>query len=155
MSKININNVIIQKLHIGLEKDLFHFFNSISLEDQYNFHPHDFSYIKCVSLCKDPVDDYYCVVMLDDTIIGYGMLRGIDDGYKIPSVGLIISCNFRGCGLSKILLNHLHIISRNKGFKQIMLKVNMDNNKAIMLYKTIGYKLKEYDNTQYVGFYEL
>jgi ribosomal protein S18 acetylase RimI-like enzyme len=91
--------------------------------------------------------------MIDyDVVIGYGMLRGWDEGYSIPFLGISIHPSHHGKGYGKIMMNHLHRIAYDCGVRSIKLKVYKDNIGAISLYKKLGYILTEdKDSDKLVG----
>ena len=70
------------------------------------------------------------------------MLRGFDEGYKIPSLGIIIHPNYRGFGFGKLMLNMAIIEAKLIGCKKIRLTVDEDNIIAKKLYKKAGFKFK-------------
>lgn len=95
--------------------------------------------------------DIYVVAMarIKDSIsaVGYGMLRGWDAGYDVPSLGVAVSSNFRGFGLGRLMMEHLHVSARIRGSAKVRLRVYDDNKVAIRLYESLGYEwmpVKEY-----------
>ncbi|MFN8515656.1 MAG: GNAT family N-acetyltransferase [Chloroflexia bacterium] len=95
--------------------------------------------------------DLYYVLIAGDTILGYGMLRGWDAGYEVPSLGIAIHPQYRGSGLGKLLMQFLHCAARWKGATQIRLKVYPDNPRAIKLYQQLGYAFGKMEHEQLVG----
>ena len=57
------------------------------------FHPHEFTEEAVNRICQHKGQDYYCLMIRFDEIVGYGMLRGWDEGYEIPSLGIAVSPN--------------------------------------------------------------
>jgi len=92
--------------------------------------------------------DKYYLMFIDDTIVGYGMLRGYEEGYKIPSLGIIIDKDYRGLGYSKILMTFLEEAASTE---EIRLTVFKGNKKALSLYKNIGYEFEEYNDISLLG----
>ena len=85
-------------------------------------------------------------------VIGYGMLRGWDEGYEVPFLGVAISPRKRGKGAGKLLIRFLHDVARNKKAQIIRLKVYKNNEVAIKMYKSLGYKFDDWnDNKQLIG----
>ncbi len=82
---------------------------------------------------------------------GYGMLRGWDEGYEIPSLGIAILPGYQRKGLGRLLMTHLHEVARQRGAKRIRLKVYARNAAAVSLYSSLGYKLEPIDGGQYLG----
>lgn len=110
------------------------------------FHPHSFSYSGISEELKTHSLDYYVLMLDNEKIAGYGMLRGWSEGYLIPSLGIIISNEFRKKGLSAILMNHLHDIAKKRNSKKIRLTVEINNYPAISLYSNLGYILSPLNN---------
>ena len=94
--------------------------------------------------------DLYYLLVEREKILGYGMLRGWDEGYQIPSLGLAIHPSARGQGLGKILMDILHLLALRRGADKVRLRVRANNERALHLYKSLGYVLNEY--TQQTGF---
>ena len=114
------------------------------------FTPHKFDYLTILKNCFNK--DIYIIQLIDKKIVGYGMLRGWEEGYEIPILGIIIDKNYRGMGLSKDLMNFLHNIARTKGSIKVMLKVYKNNIVAINLYKKCNYEFTDYNNELLVGY---
>jgi ribosomal protein S18 acetylase RimI-like enzyme len=123
--------------------------------DDSKFHPHPFSIQEATRLCNINSKDLYYVVMDRDNVAAYGMLRGWDEGYDVPSLGIYVSSDYRGLGIGKMFMQFLHCAAKNAGAKRIRLKVDRDNTPAVMLYDALGYKLEVLDDKQYLGFIEL
>src|SRR3989442_13694036 len=49
--------------------------------------------------------DLYYVLVEEENVLGYGLLRGWDEGYQIPSLGIAIHTSARGYGLGRILIS--------------------------------------------------
>lgn len=98
--------------------------------------------------------DIYCLLVEDGKALGYGMLRGWDEGYQIPSIGLAIHPSARGNGLGKLLMDFLHASAARRGAKVVRLRVFANNGKALKLYKMLGYSFKadEGDQNLLIGF---
>lgn len=87
--------------------------------------------------------DLYYLLVEEDNILGYGLLRGWDEGYQIPSLGIAIHPSARGSGLAKVLMHFLHALVFRKGARKVRLRVLKNNEKAISLYRNIGYVFEE------------
>lgn len=90
--------------------------------------------------------DLYCLLVEGEKVLGYGMLRGWDEGYQIPSLGVAIHPSARGEKLGKMLVNFLHILAFRRGASKVRLRVHTNNGKAISLYKSLGYVFEEDTN---------
>lgn len=83
--------------------------------------------------------DLYYLLLVNQKILGYGLLRGWDEGYEIPSLGVAIHPSARGIGLGELLISFLHALAIQRGAKKIRLRVMRSNFKAINLYHKLGY----------------
>ena len=80
---------------------LAQFFSAIVVnKDDLYFHPHPFTSEMAKKIAKYEGDDLYFLQIKDNEITGYAMLRGWDEGFTIPSLGIVIHPDFRNQGLS-------------------------------------------------------
>lgn len=107
-------------------------------------HPADEDSIRRIA-SLDGKDLYYLLVE-EGRVLGYGMLRGWDEGYQIPSLGLAIHPSARGLGLGKMLMDFLHLLAARRGAGKVRLRVRANNEKAISLYKSLDYAFEEDTN---------
>jgi ribosomal protein S18 acetylase RimI-like enzyme len=124
------------------------------LEDQNedrHFHPHPFTEDVLEGFCHYQGEDLYYVAVESDSVLAYGMLRGWDEGFLIPSLGIAVHPKVRGTGLARAFMLFLHQAARQKGADQIRLKVYPENEKAVGLYKDLGYVFDEMEGNQIVG----
>jgi len=132
------------------------FFDEImSNNDNELFCPHPFTKEYAHKICNYSGLDVYCAVFGDKNILGYGMLRGWDEGFEIPSLGIAISRSARGIGLGKMFMLFLHSFAKCRGSKYIRLTVYDKNIIAKNLYNELGYSFKRYDENSAVGILEL
>ena len=90
------------------------------------------------------------------SVIGYGMLRGWDAGYNVPSLGIIVAPQSRGTGLGGLLMHYMHHLAKIRGAVRVRLKVYPENEAALSIYRKIGYVFDEtLEQNQYVGYYVL
>jgi ribosomal protein S18 acetylase RimI-like enzyme len=114
------------------------------------FHPHEFSYSGLWSEVKKE-KDYYVFLMDVDTIAGYGMLRGWEEGYEIPSLGIMTDINYRGKGIAFQMMEHLHEVAKQRGAKKIRLTVYKENKAAVPLYNKLGYIFSDKNKNELIG----
>jgi len=120
------------------------------------FSPHPFNAEYAKRVCDYEGKDLYYAILQDPIkIIGYGMLRGWDEGHDIPSIGLCILREYQGSGLGKLLLQFLEMVVRFNGCDKVMLKIKKNNTVAMRLYEKAKYSFKEYDEQFWVGFKNL
>jgi ribosomal protein S18 acetylase RimI-like enzyme len=78
---------------------------------------------------------------LENDVLGYGILRGWDEGYEIPSLGIAIRPDAQRQGLARLLMNFLHVAALRRGAKAVRLRVLPSNGAAVSLYRSLGYDL--------------
>lgn len=99
--------------------------------------------------------DIYCLLVEEENILGYGLLRGWDEGYQIPSLGIAIHPSARGAGLGRIFMDFLHVMSFRRGASEVRLRVLKINEKAICLYRSFGYVFEDdVKHTEYLVGYK-
>ena len=119
------------------------------------FHPHPLTREEAPKRAAYGGLDFYCVLVLGADVVGYGMLRGWDEGYEVPSLGIVIDPSAQGKGYGRLLMEFLHAAARQHGAKRIRLKVYADNLKAVSLYRSLGYGFAGEESGQLVGYLEL
>lgn len=123
--------------------------------DERHFHPHQFTREQARLIAHYAGQDLYYVLVADGQVLGYGMLRGWDEGYDIPSLGIALAPAWRDMGMGSVLMSLLHMAARVRGVKKVRLKVHKDNGRAIELYTRLGYRFVSEEAGQQVGFLEL
>jgi ribosomal protein S18 acetylase RimI-like enzyme len=119
------------------------------------FHPHPFTSQQAEALTCYEGQDLYYVAAHGDEVLAYGMLRGWDEGFRIPSLGIYVRPDARGQGLATRLTAFLHRAARDKGAPRVRLRVYPDNTAAIGLYEGLGYIFEGEECGQMVGFIDL
>ena len=119
------------------------------------FTPHPVDRVTLLSIIKTAKLDLYYVVVYEGNVIGYGILRGMDEGYKVPSLGIGIDKKFYGTGVGSLLMNFLETTARIRGYKKMRLRVYNENKRAFPFYLKLGYKYEPYDEHSVLGFKEL
>jgi len=146
----------IRLLEASLAGPLARFFEAIQASgDDRLFHPHPFSAEEAQRRASYQGADLYYVLLQGEQVLGYGMLRGWDEGYAIPSLGIIIDRAARGAGLGLLLMQFLHAAARLRGAGKIRLKVYPDNTAAVALYRRLGYRFEGEEAGQWVGYFDL
>lgn len=111
--------------------------------DEVFFHPHPLTHEQAVQQGQYQGHDLYCLQLFRDRISGYGMLRGWDEGFAVPSLGLAIHPRQRGRGLGRDLLLFLLAAARRRGAETVRLTVHRENHGAVRLYRSMGFLLQE------------
>jgi ribosomal protein S18 acetylase RimI-like enzyme len=108
--------------------------------DESQFHPHPLTREAARELSRRLGRDFYCVLVKGRRVIGYGMLRGWDAGFRVPTLGIAIHPEARGKGYGRTLMHALHKAASERGAERILLKVYTDNHAAVSLYRSLGYE---------------
>lgn len=129
------------------------FFDALdSAGDSKSFHPHPLTPEVARRIANHRGEDLYYVAINEDSVLAYGMLRGWEKGYDVPSLGIAVHPDFRGLGLGSAMMKFLHIAARIQGAKRIRLKVYPENSSAIRMYEGLGYKFSDdLEDGQLVG----
>lgn len=106
------------------------------------FSPHSFSADVLLDLCASERQDLHYLLTVESTVAGYGLLRGWDEGYSTPSLGVAIHPEWRGIGLSETLIHFLHGAARVRGVTRVRLRVHPSNAIALVLYRKLGYEFE-------------
>jgi ribosomal protein S18 acetylase RimI-like enzyme len=122
--------------------------------DERWFHPHPLTREEAERLSAYEGRDVYCVLTENGRVLAYGMLRGWDEGYEVPSLGLAVHPGARGRGAGRALMQHLHEVARGRGAARVRLTVDADNDPARRLYEELGYEL-ERRGVDLVGYLDL
>jgi ribosomal-protein-alanine N-acetyltransferase len=119
------------------------------------FHPHPFTRDKARAIANYNGKDVYLGLFDNSALEGYGMLRGWDQGYDVPSLGIYLSPSARGRRWSPLLMAALHDQARALGASRVRLKVYPDNEVALRVYTRLGYRFTSEEENQLVGYVEL
>jgi [ribosomal protein S18]-alanine N-acetyltransferase len=120
------------------------------------FHPHPLTDEVARERAYYTGKDSYFAILASEEVLGYGMLRGWDDGYQIPSLGIVIHPDCQGQGLGRLLMSFLQVVAIRNGAKKIRLRVSVENHAAIRLYRALGYEfVSQKDGENLVGFLAL
>ena len=87
------------------------------------------------------VKDVYKGIYFNGELIAYGMLRGMDEGYSTPMLGIAVDKRYEGIGVGKLLMQFLEVETKLLEYKEIKLRVHKDNIRARNVYKKLGYKV--------------
>ena len=136
--------------------DLSKIFSAISCDPTArNFHPHSFTVEYAKNIVAYQGRDLYLGAFDTSGMIGYGMLRGWDAGYEVPSLGIYLVPTSRGRGLSKTFMSEMHSHAFENGALRIRLKVYSTNVAARRLYEQLGYIFEPEEAGQLVGYLNL
>jgi [ribosomal protein S18]-alanine N-acetyltransferase len=133
-----------RKVSPGLQNPMEVFFNDLveSGIERY-FHPHPLSRSEAERVSRYAGLDLYYVAVVGNRVLGYGLLRGWDEGYAVPSLGIALHPSVQGQGLGRAFMYFLHAAARQRGANKVRLKVYPDNIRGVELYKSLGYAFQE------------
>lgn len=121
-----------------------------------HFRPHGMDAAAASTLCSTDTKDFHAVLTREDAVLAYGLLRGWQDGWAVPSLGIAVAPEHRGMGVGRIVMGLLHLEARLRGADRIRLRVHPANAAAMGLYRSLGYRFSdEADRGQMVGFLSL
>ena len=90
--------------------------------------------------CRLAQRDGFFTLLLDDRLSGFFCLRGLDQGYAMPSFGVYVASSFQGQGLARGALQAAEQWCRQQGIPLLMLKVSAYNKRANRLYQSFGFE---------------
>ncbi len=135
-----------------LEEGLGNLFDALKANgDEEFFHPHPLTRLEAGRRCSYRGYDLYYAATCSGEVAAYGLLRGWEQGYDVPSLGIAVSPSYRGRGLARPFMMFLHAAARLRGAPSIRLKVYESNTKARELYRSLGYTYERLDETQLLG----
>lgn len=73
-------------------------------------------------------------------LVAFSMLRGYDEGYAVPSFGLLVALDCQGQGLGRWLTEKTLYWADHEGIASIRLTVFSGNHTAVHLYSSLGFK---------------
>ena len=112
---------------------------SAPVEYSKHFVPFAFDRLPISNVLSHAQKDQYYGVYVAGKIAGFFMLRGFDQGYKIPAYGVWIAPHYAGKGLAGLTLKHAMVVCRVNGIDTLMLKVHPKNTVAKRLYERNGF----------------
>lgn len=90
-------------------------------------------------IARAPRRDAYFVACLGARIVGMSMLRGWDEGYEIPSFGMVVDERLRGRGAGRRLMEWTLEAAKRRGCSRVRLSVNASNHAGVHLYESLGF----------------
>jgi len=128
-----------------LKQEIKEFFKAIK-GDRF-FHPFPFT-DETIDIILSAKKDIYRFIkegekINGEKIIGMFMLRGWDEGYEIPSFGMVVHPEYRGKGLGTFMLRQAVSLCRKMECKKIRLTADKDNKVGIYMYKREGFKFNK------------
>lgn len=91
-------------------------------------------------LCREVRDDRYYVAVADGRVVGLSMLRGWDEGYTVPSFGVMIDASWHGRGLGGRMTDYTIEQAWRLGCDTVRLSVYGANTVAAEMYERRGFE---------------
>jgi ribosomal protein S18 acetylase RimI-like enzyme len=119
------------------------------------FRPHPFTQDEAHRIAGRTGRDLYALLVDETGPVAYGMLRGWDEGYPVPALGVAVRSGSEGRGLGRLMMTHLHDEARQRGAVSVRLRVHPDNVRARRLYESMGYAYRGEERSELVMVLEL
>lgn len=119
--------------------------------DERFFHPHPLTADEAARLGAYAGRDLYYAAVDGGEVAAYAMLRGWDEGYAVPSLGIAVRPSARGTGLARAFMHFLHAAARRRAAPRVRLKVYRANAGALALYRSLGYVFDDDGGDELVG----
>lgn len=84
--------------------------------------------------------DVYLGLFSEKYLVGLAMLRGWDEGYAIPAVGIFVDESYQGRGFASAGLATLIAICRLRSCGKVMAKVYLGNDRAQRFFLDRGFQ---------------
>lgn len=120
-------SLVIRQLETADAAALSGFMRSQSPEYLRFFYAFDSDESALTKLLSNAEKDVYSGVFWEEDLAGVFFLRGWDDGYEIPSFGVLIDQKYRGGAFMRLTLDTAKLICRLSGTKTLMAKIHPEN----------------------------
>jgi RimJ/RimL family protein N-acetyltransferase len=118
--------------------------------DETFFRPHPFTSSEALYIANHVGKDVYAILLDGERPVAYGMLRGWEEGFATPSLGIAVRTAMHGQGLGRLMMAHLHAEALRRGAIRVRLRVHRENVRARRLYESIGYQYAGEDRGELV-----
>jgi ribosomal-protein-alanine N-acetyltransferase len=131
----------IRPIEAGDSEPLEHFFeNNNRPEVLRQFNPFPLSPEVARKIALDhSLDHYYVLISRSGEVAGLCMLRGWNEGFDIPSFGVIVDIQYRRLGLGRTMTEFAIAEARRLHADWLRLSVNESNRYAKSLYESLGF----------------
>jgi [ribosomal protein S18]-alanine N-acetyltransferase len=90
-------------------------------------------------ICLEDHRDLFFVAIREKQIIGLSMLRGWDEGFHVPSFGILIDRFCTGRGIGRRMTEFTIKEAREASCEHVRLTVYASNIRAVELYRSVGF----------------
>ena len=112
----------------------------VRLIDPTYFRPHAMTALRAAQIAHLDGRDVYLLGFVEGEAVAYGMLRGWDEGYAVPSLGVGVRRGALRMGHGRAMMVALHDAARRGGARRVRLRVHPENIAAQALYRSFGYR---------------
>jgi glycosyltransferase involved in cell wall biosynthesis/GNAT superfamily N-acetyltransferase len=138
------------------EADLSAFFRAlVENGDGSLFYPHPLTAIEARRICRHAGLDQYFVATSEGRIVGYGMLRGWDEGYDIPSLGLATHPEHRNRKVAEAMMLALIQQAKHRGAKSLRLTADASRSRFIEFCQRHDFVFSPFKPGRLVGMLDL
>jgi glycosyltransferase involved in cell wall biosynthesis/GNAT superfamily N-acetyltransferase len=113
-----------------------------------HFHPFQLSPDNARQIARHRGRDAYFGAFEDGEVLGMSMLRGWDEGYEVPSFGVVVDVRHHGRGLGSKLTDFAIEQARELGSERVRLSVYSSNQVAHRMYEVRGFVEQERTEVQ-------
>jgi RimJ/RimL family protein N-acetyltransferase len=103
------------------------------------FNPFPMTDETAIRIAMGPHEDHFYGAFLNGDVVGLSMLRGWDEGYSVPSFGIVIDCRLHNQGIGAQLTEFTIGEARRLGCDRVRLTVYAGNPAAIRVYAAKGF----------------
>ena len=103
------------------------------------FHPFPLNTESAVRLLRPESKDTFFGVETEGQLVAFSMLRGMDEGYAIPSFGILVDYRRQDRGWGRRLTAWTLCQAAAAGFEKVRLTVFRRNQRAVHLYQSLGF----------------
>jgi [ribosomal protein S18]-alanine N-acetyltransferase len=124
---------------------LANFFERLSADPETRrfFHPHALDKGSAQRIANYRGPDVYLGCFEDGHMIGYAMLRGWEEGFKVPALGVATDPHRRREGIGRALVHHTLRLAAQRGASKVLLHVHADHVVARRWYEAEGFRERE------------
>jgi len=135
-----LNDLAITDLQAADGTDIRRLLDDDNAEYRQYFAAFDGDVDQIASILGQARRDRYWAIRAGGHLVGFLMLRGLDDGFAIPAFGVYVSEAYAGKGIGKLALQFALTWCRLNAFDEIMLSVHPSNTSAIHIYEEFGFR---------------
>jgi ribosomal-protein-alanine N-acetyltransferase len=104
------------------------------------FHPHPLDDANAQRIAEYRGQDFYLGCFEGDRVVGYAMLRGWDEGFRVPALGVATDPDRRREGIGRMLVRRALELAGERGADQVLLHVHGDHVVAKRWYEAEGFR---------------